>query len=140
MILKPIVVVWSDISGWNGWCHPEELAFRNPSVCQRICYLLEETETHYKFMAGTSDKDLEDVCAMPKHNVLAIYPINFPPEVKSLMKKFEKGSIVDENDLKNIKKSGKKTKLEKNHDKTNITEVIIKNEKNNEEKRDKEKV
>jgi len=134
MKLRPVIAIWSDISGYNGWSTPEELDFKGVSICQRICYLLEENETHYKFMAGTTHQAYEDICAIPKHNVIAMYDIKLPSEVKGLIKKFEKGHIISEADLKtfeidkNKKKDKKKIATEqkdKDKSKNESNKVVI---------------
>ncbi len=114
MKLKSVLVIWVDICGVSGWTSPDELEFRTPSICQRICYLIGDTDTHFKFAAGTSHTDYEDVTAIPKHNIIAIYDIKLPSQVKGLIKKFEKGHIVNESDLKEFEDNKKKNKTKKN--------------------------
>ena len=110
MKLKSVLVLWTDIASVAGWTSSDELEFRTPSICQRICYLIGETETHFKFAAGTSHTDYEDVCAIPKHNVIAIHDIKLPTQIKGLIKKFEKGHIASEEDLKEFEDNKKKTR------------------------------
>jgi hypothetical protein len=135
MKLNPKICIWLDISGFQGWTSPDELEFRTPSVCQRICYLIEENDTHYKFVAGTSHTDYEDVCAIPKHNVIAIYDIKLPTQVKGLIKKFEKGHIVSESDLKEFEDNKKKTR-----GKNKINDKKVETEDKNKSKNESNKV
>ena len=93
--LRPVIVLWKDITGVDKpWIDPSEVKNEHSYSCQRLCYLVEETEDEIYFVAGSSaDGFFEELNVMPKGAVKEIIPVDIKKHKKKIINFLNDGQV-----------------------------------------------